>query len=362
MGSNSGFARTKWHRIKGKTQNISTTTRCNQKSRVYFQTCRIAHYVQRCIHNLACLRPCWRLDLDPARCNGDLRRWRRGRGKSRTACASPASVRGKPETVPSLSIRRDITMALAAICERQEKYRCIAAAMKRRPSKRSRNARGWGESASRSAEKHFSARCNPNACASRSLTTSHARRPKLICIISACRLQRDARYCDYDCPGSVAPERPGRAISPWLMRERWNRDWTSRRVRYDIRQLSAAFPRFASDPLLWIAGSRRSFRRFVNFLRCDSSRTIFARAVCINTWNFPVIARWSTDSQFLRTSYISRRERQTYRGATKRTTIVKRPTYPKSVPRYFAIEHLWTPCETPIIRHWTLGRGPVRSA
>jgi len=44
--------------------------------------------------------------------------------------------------------------------------------------------------ASRSAEKRFSARCNPNARASRSLTT--ARHPKLICIISACRLQRNA--------------------------------------------------------------------------------------------------------------------------------------------------------------------------
>jgi len=40
------------------------------------------------------------------------------------------------------------------------------------------------------AEKRFSARCNPNARASRSLTT--ARHPKLICIISACRLQRNA--------------------------------------------------------------------------------------------------------------------------------------------------------------------------
>lgn len=47
-----------------------------------------------------------------------------------------------------------------------------------------------GERASRSAEKRFSARCNSNARASRSLTTVL---PKLICIISACRLQRDCR-------------------------------------------------------------------------------------------------------------------------------------------------------------------------
>jgi hypothetical protein len=153
--------------------------------------------------------------------------------------------------------------------------------------------RGWDARASCSAEKRFSARCNSNARASRSLTA--ARHPKLICIISACRLQRNAwlrlrgenvrlkrdirRWCERngmetrprrDATRHTALSRSFASVTSWMAFAGFRRrspGWTT-----EIPRARNWNPSFSSPPLIWRLSSRSGTRRDRDLDRGTSRR------------------------------------------------------------------------------------------